>query len=49
MDARTDTRSGAAERGRDSGMPLRDDELLIVRAFDAPVALVFRMWTGTKA
>jgi uncharacterized protein YndB with AHSA1/START domain len=44
MDARTDTGSGAAERGRDPGMPLRDDELLIVRAFDAPVGLVFRMW-----
>ena len=44
MDARTEARSGAAERGRDPGMPLRDDELLIVRAFDAPVALVFRMW-----
>jgi uncharacterized protein YndB with AHSA1/START domain len=25
-------------------MPLRDDELLIVRAFDAPLSLVFRMW-----
>ena len=24
--------------------PLPDDELFIVRAFDAPVALVFRMW-----
>jgi uncharacterized protein YndB with AHSA1/START domain len=25
-------------------MPLRDDELLIVRAFEAPLSLVFRMW-----
>ena len=39
MDPRTDTRAGA-----DPGMPLRDDELLIVRAFDAPLSLVFRMW-----
>ncbi len=39
MDARTDLRAGA-----DPGMPLRDDELLIVRAFDAPLSLVFRMW-----
>ena len=44
MDARTDDPVGAAHRGRDPGMPLHDDELLIVRAFKAPVALVFRMW-----
>lgn len=25
-------------------MPLRDDELLIERTFDAPLALVFRLW-----
>lgn len=40
MDARPD----AARAALDPGMPLRDDELLIVRAFDAPVPLVFRMW-----
>lgn len=40
MDARPETRAGVA----DPGMPLRDDELLIVRAFDAPVPLVFRLW-----
>ena len=39
MDARTEPRAAV-----DPGMPLRDDELLIVRAFDAPLALVFRMW-----
>ena len=39
MDARTDLRSAL-----DPGMPLRDDELLIVRAFNAPVSLVFRLW-----
>jgi uncharacterized protein YndB with AHSA1/START domain len=44
MDPRTEARAGVAERGRDPGMPLRDDELLIVRAFDAPLPLVFRMW-----
>lgn len=44
MDGRTEAPAGVAERGADPGMPLRDDELLIVRAFDAPLALVFRMW-----
>lgn len=44
MDARTDAQVGETERGRDPGMPLREDELLIVRAFDAPLPLVFRMW-----
>lgn len=39
MDARTDPRGAV-----DPGMPLRDDELLIVRFFDAPRSLVFRMW-----
>ena len=39
MDARTEPRAPA-----DPGMPLRDDELLIVRHFDAPIPLVFRMW-----
>jgi len=39
MDARTDA-PGAV----DPGMPLRDDELLIVRSFAAPLPLVFRMW-----
>jgi uncharacterized protein YndB with AHSA1/START domain len=39
MGARTDPDTVA-----DRGMPLRDDELLIVRHFDAPVPLVFRMW-----
>ena len=39
MDARTETGIGI-----DPGMPLRDDELLIVRHFAAPVPLVFRMW-----
>ena len=38
MDARTDTARPA------HGAPLADDELYIVRAFDAPVALVFRLW-----
>lgn len=40
MDARTDNRRA----GVDPGMPLRDDELLIVRTLDAPLSLVFRMW-----
>ena len=44
MDARADAQGSPAGRGPDRGMPLRDDELLIVRAFDAPVPLVFRMW-----
>lgn len=38
---------GRVERhtaGLDPGMPLRDDELLIVRHFEAPLPLVFRMW-----
>lgn len=39
MDAKTDRRAAL-----DPGMPLRDDELLIVRHFDAPLPLVFRMW-----
>ena len=39
MDAKTEARQGI-----DPGMPLRDDELLIVRHFDAPLPLVFRMW-----
>lgn len=38
MDARTEI---AAPPG---AAPLRNDELFIVRAFDAPVPLVFRMW-----
>jgi uncharacterized protein YndB with AHSA1/START domain len=25
-------------------VPVRDDELRLTRAFDAPVALVFRLW-----
>ena len=29
---------------RRPGMPLADDELLIVRAFEAPPGLVFRLW-----
>jgi uncharacterized protein YndB with AHSA1/START domain len=32
------------QRPVDPGMPLRDDELLITRFFDAPRSLVFRMW-----
>lgn len=44
MDARTETRAGVVDPGLDPGMPLREDELLIVRAFDAPISLVFRMW-----
>jgi uncharacterized protein YndB with AHSA1/START domain len=44
VDTRTKAGRGLAERGTDPGMPLRDDELLIVRAFAAPVPLVFRMW-----
>ena len=39
MDARTEPQAAI-----DPGMPLNDDELLIVRHFDAPVPLVFRMW-----
>jgi len=39
MDARPDARVGL-----DPGMPLRDDELLIVRHFAVPLPLVFRMW-----
>ena len=44
MHPRTEAQIGMADRGRDPGMPLRDDELLIVRAFEAPIPLVFRMW-----
>lgn len=44
MDPRTEARAGIADPGLDPGMPLRDDELLIVRHFDAPIPLVFRMW-----
>ena len=44
MNARAEGQARLAERGPDPGMPLRDDELLIVRAFDAPLPLVFRMW-----
>lgn len=44
MDPRTDIQAGLADSPRDPGMPLRDDELLIVRAFAAPLPLVFRMW-----
>ena len=33
-----------AGRATDPGMPLREDELLLVRAFDAPIPLVFRLW-----
>ena len=40
MDGRTEARPGDV----DPGMPLRDDELLIVRALDAPLELVFRLW-----
>ena len=39
MDVRTDTRGAV-----DPGMPLRDDELLIVRTIRAPIPLVFRLW-----
>lgn len=39
MDARTEPRGAI-----DPGLPLRDDELLIVRAIAAPIPLVFRMW-----
>lgn len=38
MDLRTDTAAPA------TGQVLRDDELFLVRAFDAPIPLVFRMW-----
>lgn len=38
MDARTDTRAPL------HGAVLQDDELYLVRVFDAPVALVFRLW-----
>ena len=44
MHPRTEAQAGVADRGRDPGMPLRDDELLIVRAFEAPIPLVFRRW-----
>lgn len=44
MDPRTDIQAGLADPARDPGMPLRDDELLIVRSFAAPLPLVFRMW-----
>ncbi len=44
MDARTESRSDGDVRAVDPGLPLREDELPIVRAFEAPVALVFRMW-----
>lgn len=40
MDARPEVRGARV----DPGMPLRDDELLIVRAFDAPRGLIFRLW-----
>lgn len=30
------------------GAPLPDDELLIVRAFDAPLPLVFRLWENPE-
>lgn len=39
MDARTDLRGAL-----DPGLPLGDDELLIVRTFEAPASLVFRLW-----
>ena len=39
MDARTEHRGAV-----DPGMPLRDDELLIVRTVKAPIPLVFRLW-----
>lgn len=47
MDASTETRTpdGAAAA---PGNPLADDELYIVRAFDAPLALVFRLWEDTE-
>lgn len=32
------------ERGGCSANPLADNELFLVRAFDAPIALVFRLW-----
>jgi uncharacterized protein YndB with AHSA1/START domain len=38
MDARAETLAP------DTGLPLRDDELFITRVFDAPAALVFRLW-----
>jgi len=38
MEARTETLATP------HGAPLPDDELFIVRAFDAPLPLVFRMW-----
>lgn len=44
MAPRTDAQARPTQAARDPGMPLRDDELLIVRAFDAPLPLVFRMW-----
>jgi uncharacterized protein YndB with AHSA1/START domain len=39
MDASTDPAAGVRP-----GMPLRDDELLLVRVFRAPVEQVFRLW-----
>lgn len=42
MDARTEIRPA------DTGSPLRDDELYIVRAFAAPLPLVFRMWEDVE-
>ncbi|CAN5833630.1 SRPBCC domain-containing protein [soil metagenome] len=40
MDPRTEVRPPIAG----PGLPLRDDELLVIRAFDAPLPLVFRLW-----
>lgn len=42
MDARTDTARPAY------GAPLADDELFLVRAFAAPVPLVFRLWEDVE-
>lgn len=42
MDATTETRGKPAH-----GASLPDDELFLVRAFDAPIALVFRLWEDT--
>ena len=44
MDARTEPRGAI-----DPGLPLRDDELLIVRAIAAPIPLVFRLCRQTDA
>lgn len=44
MAPRTDAEAISTRPAVDPGMPLRDDELLIVRAFAAPIPLVFRMW-----